>query len=129
MSRSAWIGALVLLAAAFASALAFGLRAHRAGELRAGRILRAPATWLFVVYLLGSGLLVPTSEGETASPIVGLALALPVLAVLASVASLGAPKRIWARGLLAIVFGAAMLAAGAVTLAIASPRFVPVWLR
>lgn len=120
-----------MLALAFASAIAGGARGLREGR---GKLLRArlfgPTIWLFAAYLLIASVVTPISRGESASPLLGLAIAVPFGYGLATLASIGAAKRSWAASLaLGLLFGGAMLAAGALVLALLSPRFLPTPLK
>jgi hypothetical protein len=92
--------------------------------------LRSPTIYLFSAYLLIAGLVTPKSAGETTSPLFWLALALPILHALASMSSIGPGERSPARSIVAaVLYGGSVFAAAAIILAIASPRFVPGWLK
>jgi hypothetical protein len=127
----AWCTSLVALSGALASAAHGLVEARRAGRARlALRRLARPTVWLFAGYLLVAALVTPRSDGETVSPLLGLALALPVAYALATCASLGEERPRPARATaLAMLHGGAVLAAAAVVLALTSPAFVPAWLR
>jgi hypothetical protein len=72
----------------------------------------------------------PRSPGETTTPLVWLGLAMPPLFVLATLSSIGDERPRTAIGAgLALLHGGAVVAAGAIILALASPRFLPLWLR
>lgn len=84
---------------------------------------------LFVAYLLVAGLVSPVSEGESASPLIGLALVIPLAYASATVSSIGsAAPRPLAAVMLGLLHAAAVLAAAAIVLATLSPAFVPAWL-
>ena len=108
-----------------------GRRGFREGRgARTFRRLRSPTIYLFAVYLLLAGVFTPRSPGETTTPLVWLGLCVPVLFVLATLSSVGNERPRPAVGVtLAILHGGAVVAAGALILAIASPRFLPLWLR
>lgn len=131
MSTAAFRACAIWLAAALAVALWRGVVAVRRGRGRdALRRLRSPTVYLFAAYLLVAGLVTPMSAGESTSPLLWLALALP-LAYAASAFAAAAEERPNAavRLLLAALFGGAVLAASAIILALVSPAFVPRWLR
>src|SRR4051812_9227558 len=91
--------------------------------------LKSPTLYLFAAYLAIAALVTPRSPGESASPLLGLALALPVAYALASLSAIGRARRGAGAALaLGLLHGGAMLAAAAVVLAIASPAYVPAWL-
>lgn len=125
MVCSAWIAA---------AALAAGLGARRGvGEGRGPRAaarLKSPTLYLFTAYLVVAALVTPTSAGESASPLLGLGVVLPAGYVLATFSAIGREKRGAVASLgLAVLHGGAVLAAGAVVLALSSPGFVPAALR
>jgi hypothetical protein len=92
--------------------------------------MKSPTMYLFSGYLVVAALVTPVSPGETVSPLLGLALAIPLGYALATLSSIGSEHpRPGARVALAILHGGAVLAAGAVVLALASPAFVPALLR
>jgi hypothetical protein len=131
MSLLAWAACAGWLAAAALTAIARGRRGVREGRgPLAIRRLKSPTLYLFSGYLLVAALVTPVSPGETVSPLLGLALALPVAYALATLSSIGEarPSR-RAAALLGLLHAGAVLAAAAVVLAAASPRFVPGWLR
>jgi hypothetical protein len=127
MGPAAWTLCLSLVA------VALGLGAHGASVASADERRRAlarlasPLVWLVTAYLGAAALLVPVSDGESASPLAGLALGLPALYFVAGLAA--RPRPLAARVAVALVLGAAMLSVGLVTLALVSPRFVPSWAR
>ncbi|MCC6554999.1 MAG: hypothetical protein IT372_18680 [Polyangiaceae bacterium] len=131
MSAVAWAVCAAWIAAAAAIAAIRGRRGAREGRLPlAARRLRSPTPHLFAAYLLVAAWVTPRSPGETASPLLGLALALPAAYALATLSAIGSPRPSRAEAaLLALLHGGALLAAAAVVLAISSPRFVPAWLR
>ena len=131
MAGLSWALCLASIALAVASAargLAIARRAGRAHLAR--RRLASPTVYLFSAYLVVAAVVTPKSLGETASPLFGLAIVLPVGWALASAASLADERpRLGARLARAVVHGVAVLGAGAIVLALASPAFVPDWLR
>jgi hypothetical protein len=120
----AWIVAAVV------TSLLRGWRGAKEGRLSLalGR-LKSPTIYLFAAYVFVSAVVTPPSPGETTSPLLWLSLCIPLANALAVFSSVGKPKpsRIEAL-LLALLHGGAVLAAAALILAVASPRFVPVWL-
>lgn len=131
MSPVAWASCAAWIAVAVAVALVRGRRGVREGRGPAVRgRLRSPTVYLFSAYLLIAALVTPHSPGESVSPLLGLALALPAAYALASLSAIGSPRPSRATAaLLATLHGGAVLAAAAAILALASPRFVPAWLR
>jgi hypothetical protein len=131
MSLLAWAICLAWLAATVVVALFRGRRGVLEGRgPLALRRLRSPTIYLFSAYLLIAALVTPLSPGETVSPLLGLALALPLAYALATFSAIGAARP--SRGLatlLALLHAGAVLSAAAIILALASPRFVPPWLR
>lgn len=86
--------------------------------------------YLFAAYLLVAALVTPLSAGESTSPLLWLAVTLPVAYAASALASAADEKpSLGLRVGLAGVFGGAVLAASAVILAVVSPAFVPRWLR
>lgn len=131
MSLLAWVACGGWLAAAALVALLRGRRGVREGRgPLAIRRLKSPTVYLFSGYLLVAALVTPISPGESASPLLGLSLALPLAYALATLSAIGdaRPSR-RAAALLALLHAGAVLAAAAMVLAAASPRFVPAWLR
>ena len=131
MSPLAWIACLAWIAAAIGVA---ALRARRGifegRGARAAARLKSPTPYLFSAYLLIAALVTPVSSGETLSPLLGLSLALPASYALATLSSIGSERPSPAtRAALAFLHGGAALASAAVILALASPAFVPQWLR
>lgn len=131
MSPAAWTVCLVALGLALALGVRGALVATSDERRRALGRLASPLVWLVTAYLAAAALLVPVSEGESASPLVGLALGLPPLYLAAGLAAgLAARAKVRAaRAAVALVLGLAMLSVGLVTLALVSPRFVPAWAR
>lgn len=131
MSALAWAGCFAWIGIAFLTAIVrarMGVREGRAK--RAAARMKSPTVYLFSGYLVVAALVTPVSKGETVSPLLGLALAIPVGYGLATLSAIGSVKpRLGARVALAILHGGAVLAAGAVILALASPAFVPAFLR
>jgi hypothetical protein len=126
----AWILSVTWLLAAVLVAAVRGVRAVREGRAHlAARRIKSPTIYLFSAYLLVAALVTPKSPGETTSPLLWLALAIPLANALAAVSSAGQtqPKGL-TRAALALLHGGAVLAAAACILALVSPRFVPVWL-
>ena len=131
MSTLAWILAASLVVTSFALALVRGRRGVREGRgAHALARLKSPTVYLFMAYLLVAGFVSPTSEGESASPLLGLAVAIPIAYATASFSAIGSehPKP-WHALLLGIVHGMAVLAAAAMVLAVVSPAFVPALLK
>jgi len=121
----AWVLAALVFAAARG---AKGARAGRIGLFHDR--LRSPTVYLFSGYLLIAALVTPLSPGETTSPLLWLAAALPVWWAVASLASIGAARASLAGGLgLAALYGGAVLAGALLILQLASPAFVPAWSR
>jgi uncharacterized membrane protein len=131
MSAAAWSVFAIWITAAVATAALRGRRAIRAGRARAAlRRLRSPTVYFFAAYLLVAALVTPLSAGESTSPLLWLALVLPVAYAASALAAAadehpGAPVRL----ALGLLFGGAVVAAAAVILALVSPSFVPRWLR
>lgn len=122
---ASWIGLAALVAAGR------GWAAIRSGRARdAVRRLKSPVVYLFAGYLLVAALVTPISAGESTSPLLWLALVLPVAyAASAFAASADERPRAIVRVGLGALFGGAVLAASAIILAVVSPAFVPGWLR
>lgn len=131
MSRLAWTATLLWLATTLLVALLRGLRAVRAGRAPdALRRLRSPTIYLFAAYLLVAALVTPLSSGESTSPLLWLALALPLAHAASAFSAAADPHpRASTRVALALLFGGTVTAAAAIILAIVSPAFVPQWLR
>lgn len=124
------ISCVVWIAVAMATSLVRGLRGAREGRLHlALSRLKRPTIYLFSAYVFVAAVVTPPSPGETTSPLLWLSLCIPLANALAVFSSVGKakPARIEAC-VLALVHGGALLAAAALILAVASPRFVPVWL-
>lgn len=131
MRLGAWIACLAWIAIALGAAILGARRGLAAGRGR--RViarLASPTVYLFTGYLVLAALVTPHSAGESASPLLGLALVLPLAYALASLTAIGddrgRPAAAIAR---AAIHGGAVLAAAAVVLALSSPAFVPDWLR
>lgn len=131
MSPAAWSTFTLWLAAALVVAALLGVRAVRGGRGREVlRRLRSPTVYLFAAYLLVAALVTPLSPGESTSPLLWLALVLPIAYAASAFAAAGSPRAgALARAALAVLFGGAVIAAAALILAIVSPVFVPGWLR
>lgn len=131
MSRGAWALCVAWLAAAIVTAAMGARRGLAAGRgRRVAARLKSPTVYLFTGYLLLAALVTPRSPGESASPLLGLSLALPVGYALASLAALGDDRARPAAAIVrAAIHGGAVLAAAAIVLALSSPAFVPAWLR
>jgi len=126
----AWFFCVAWLLAAALVAVIRGVRGAREGRAHlAAQRIKSPTIYLFSAYLLVAALVTPPSPGETTSPLLWLALVIPVANALAALSSVGQtqPKGFTRLGL-ALLHGGAVLAAAACILALASPRFVPVWL-
>ncbi len=131
MSRLAWILGSVWIALTLVIAVAGARRGVREGRgKRALARLKSPTIYLFTAYLLVAAFVAPTSPGESTSPLLWLGGVLPGGYALATLSSIGAEKRgpLAALGL-AILHAGAVLSASAMVLALASPAFVPAWLR
>lgn len=122
---------LAWVAASLAFAAVRGARGARAGRIALFyERLKSPTVYLFSGYLLIAALVTPLSAGETTSPLLWLAAALPVWWAVASLASIGAARVPFAAGLgLAALYGGAVLAGALLILQVASPAFVPAWAR
>lgn len=131
MSPAAWLACTGWIALATLLAFLRARRGAREGRFpRAAARLKSPTPYLFSAYLLIAALVTPVSSGETLSPLLGLAFALPVAYALATLSAIGSERPSLATRLgLAALHGGAALASAAVILAIASPAFVPAWLR
>lgn len=131
MHPLAWIGCLAWIGAALAAAALGARRGLREGRgKRALARLKSPTVYLFAAYLLLAAWVTPRSAGESTSPLFWLALELPVAYALATLSAIGAPRRNAGAAIaLALLHGGAVLAAAAITLALASPGFVPAFLR
>ncbi|HVK65389.1 MAG TPA: hypothetical protein VM694_12990 [Polyangium sp.] len=126
----AWLLSVIWLVAAVVVAMVRGLNGAREGRAHlAAQRIKSPTIYLFSAYLLVAALVTPKSPGESTSPLLWLAFAIPLANVLAAVSSVGQtqPKGLTRAGL-ALLHGGAVLAASACILALVSPRFVPVWL-
>lgn len=121
---ASWIAVAIVVTAVRGRA---AIRRGRAGD--ALRRVKSPVVYLFAGYLLVAGLVTPISAGESTSPLLWLAIVLPI-AHAASAFAAAADERPGAmvRAGLAVLFGGAVLAAAAIILAVVSPAFVPGWL-
>jgi uncharacterized membrane protein len=131
VSRAFWITAAAWIAAAAVAAAAGARRGLAEGRgRRAAARLKSPTIYLFTGYLIVAALVTPVSRGESASPLLGLGVVLPAGYALATLSAIGRERRspLAAAGL-AILHGGAVLAAGAMVLALVSPGYVPAWLR
>ncbi|EYF08081.1 hypothetical protein [Chondromyces apiculatus] len=131
MSLLAWSICCAWLTAAILVAAQRGRRGVREGRWPLARArLLSPTLYLFSGYLLVAALVTPISPGESVSPLLGLALALPVLWSLATLSAIGERRPARATALLlGVLHGGTVPAAAAIVLVFASPRFVPAWLR
>ena len=131
MSLVAWTVCLAWIAVALVAAI-LGAR-HGLAQGRGRRVaarLKSPTVYLFTGYLVLAALVTPHSPGESASPLLGLALVLPVAYALASLTAIGDDRTRPAAAIArAAIHGGAVLAAAAIVLALSSPAFVPGWLR
>ena len=131
MSLAAWIACSAWLFAAALSAAAGARRgiAEGRGPHAAARLKR-PTIWLFTGYLVVAALVSPLSPGESASPLLGLGVAIPLAYALATLSAIGRPRRGALRAVgLALLHGGAVIAASVIVLALLSPAFLPPPLR
>jgi hypothetical protein len=131
VSPGVWIACLAWIAIALGTAAIGAQRGVREGRgRRALARLESPTLYLFTGYLVLAALVTPHSAGESASPLLGLALVLPIGYALATLSAIGdaRPRRgaAIARG---VIHGGAVVAGAAIVLALSSPEFVPGWLR
>lgn len=135
MSPVAWGVVLAWLAIAAVVAVWRGVAAARGGKMAAAlRRVKSPTIYLFAAYLLVAALVTPLSAGESTSPLLWLALALPAVFAASAFAAAGSESadgraRVGVRLAMAALFGGAVLAAAAVILALVSPAFVPAWMK
>ncbi len=131
MSVGVWIACLAWIAVALGAAGSGARRGVREGRgRRAAARLKSPTLYLFTGYLVLAALVTPHSAGESASPLLGLALVLPVGYALATLSAIGEERqRIAAAIARGVIHGGAVLAGAAIVLALSSPEFVPAWLR
>ena len=130
MSTALWAACVAWILVALGIAAHRGTRAVRegAGPKIAAR-LKSPTVYLFAGYLLVAAFVTPLSPGESTSPLLWLALVVPGVWALATVSAAGTPRGP-ARAIgSAVLFGGTVIAASAIVLALASPRFVPAWMR
>jgi hypothetical protein len=131
VNLAAWVACSAWIAVAAGSAVIGARRGFGEGRgPRARARLLSPTVYLFTGYLVVAGLVTPVSTGESASPLLGLGVVLPVGYVLATLAAIGRERRslLGAAGM-AVLHGGAVLAAATVVLALASPAYVPGLLR
>lgn len=131
MSAVAWATFASWIVAALVVAAARGAVALRSGNRAAAlRRLKSPVVYLFAGYLLVAALVTPMSAGESTSPLLWLALVLPLAFAASAFAAAGSERSgPIVRAGLGLLFGGAVLAAAAIILALVSPAFVPGWLR
>jgi hypothetical protein len=131
VSLAAWIACWGWIAAAVVAAAVGARRGFGEGRgRRAAARLKSPTIYLFTAYLLVAALVTPISRGETASPLLGLGVALPLGYALATLSAIGRERRgAFAAVGMALLHGGAVLAAAAVVLALSSPAYVPALLR
>jgi hypothetical protein len=131
MSLAAWIACSAWIAAAVAAAAVGARRGIGEGRgPRAAARLKSPTIYLFTAYLVVAALVTPISRGESASPLLGLGVALPLGYTLATLSAIGRERRgALATVGIALLHGGALLAAAAVVLALSSPAYVPAPLR
>jgi hypothetical protein len=131
VSRGAWVVCIAWIALALGAAVIGARRglSEGRGRLVAAR-LKSPTVYLFTGYLVLAALVTPHSAGESASPLLGLALVLPLGYALASLTAIGTDRPRPAAAIArAAIHGGAVIAAAAIVLALSSPGFVPAWLR
>ncbi len=131
MSLVAWFACSAWIAAAVVAAAIGARRGLGEGRgRRAAARLKSPTVYLFTAYLMIAALATPPSRGESASPLLGLGVVLPLGYALATLSAIGRERRRAAAALgLGVLHGGAVLAASAVVLALASPGYVPGPLR
>jgi len=131
VSLGVWIGCLVWITLALGAAVIGAKRGFREGRgRRAAARLKSPTLYLFTGYLILAALVTPHSAGESASPLLGLALVLPIGYALATLSAIGEERqRVAAAIARGALHGGAVLAGAAIVLALSSPEFVPRWLR
>jgi hypothetical protein len=131
VSRAALAVCVAWIALALAVAALGAARGAKKGALPlvAAR-LKSPTLYLFSAYLLLAALVTPMAPGESTSPLLWLGLALPVAYAMATLAAVGPSRQtIAGAALLALLYGGSVLAGAALILSLASPAFVPAWLR
>jgi cytochrome b561 len=131
VSLAAWILCSLWLGGAAIAAVIGARRGLAEGRgRRATSRLTSPTIYLFTAYLLVAAFVTPRASGESTSPLLWLALLLPLAYALATFSAVGRERRAPLAALgLAILHGGAVLAGAAIILALASPAFVPAWLR
>ena len=131
MRPGAWIVCLAWIAVAVGASLVGARQGLSAGRgRRVAARLKSPTVYLFTGYLVLAALVTPHSAEESASPLLGLALVLPIAYALASLAAIGDDRGRPAAAIIrAAIHGGAVIAAAAIVLASSSQDFVPTWLR
>ncbi|MFT3764664.1 MAG: hypothetical protein QM820_03965 [Minicystis sp.] len=131
MSAAAWIVCSLWLAAALIAAVIGARRGLAEGRgKRAVARLTSPTIYLFTGYLLIAAFVTPKSPGESTSPLLFLGALLPLAYALATLSAIGRERRApIVAAAFGLLHGGAVLAGAAIVLALASPAFVPVWLR
>jgi len=131
MTPAAWLTCLAWLALTLAISARAALRGLRAGRApHATARLKSPTIYLFAAYLLIAACVTPRTPGESTSPLLWLAIILPLAYAIATFSAIGAPRRSPLTAIaLALLHAGAVLAASAIILALASPAFVPAPLR
>lgn len=131
VSASSWIVCSLWLAAAALAAALGARRGLAAGRgPRAWARLSSPTIYLFTAYLLVAAFVTPKSTGESTSPLLWLGLLLPLTYALATLSAIGSERRAPPSAVVfGLLHGGAVLAGAAIVLALASPAFVPAWLR
>jgi hypothetical protein len=131
VSPVAWIACSAWIAAAAIAAMIGARRGLGEGRgRRAAARLKSPTVYLFTGYLMIAALATPVSRGESASPLLGLGVVLPLGYALATLSAIGRERRgaLAALGL-GVLHGGAVLAGATMVLALASPGYVPAPLR
>lgn len=130
MYLSVTVACVAWIVAAIVTAGFRGVQGAKQGRLPLAVLrLKSPTIYLFAAYVFVAAMVTPQSAGETTSPLVWLSLCIPLANALAVFSAAGKLKP--SRGeafVLALIHGGALVAAAALILALASPRFVPVWL-
>ncbi len=130
MYPAVFVACIGWIVVAFATAIFRGLQGAKQGRLPLALVrLKSPTIYLFAAYVFVAAVVTPQSTGETTSPLLWLSLCIPSANALAVFSAAGKLKPSRAEAfVLALLHGGALLAAAALILALASPRFVPVWL-
>ncbi|APR86630.1 Hypothetical protein A7982_11979 [Minicystis rosea] len=131
VSPVAWIVCSLWIAGALVAAMMGARRGFAEGRgRRAAARLMSPTIYLFTAYLLVAAFATPKSPGESTSPLLWLGVLLPLTYALATFSAVGRERRApLVAAALGLLHGGAVLAGAAVVLALASPAFVPAWLR